>query len=208
MIHQDRLDAANKALELFHLNPQFRFEIKNNKLAICWYSTWNKNREPKKVSKVWTFMSKGSHYPSFDLPTGGTMTTALGQLVRWIRGMPCFPISVFHYWDSPNVGLYQDDMGKPSPGPSVFSVLTEAGYPEAVKCVVCGEKPDGMDWWSDEDVTGPCCNYGRCDKSKPLIEVMHKWVRVKTDRSAQEFVCLNCLWCTSDPVTGLCKKTA
>lgn len=156
MIHQDRLEAANKALKAFPIGQMFQFEIRNNRLAVWWTSTWTK-KEPVKVSKVWQFQYDGSLWPKFDLPTGGTMTQALSQLVRWIKGQPVMPIGVFEWWDSPTVKL-MDGEGAP-----IRKILLDAGYPETVKCVICGEKPKGLDWWSLDKLSGPCCSFGRCE---------------------------------------------
>lgn len=174
MIHLDRLEAANKALKLFPIGKLFQFEIVTTpfkddrvpaKRLAVWYSDyWNKGtrEEPKKVSKIWVFQCSGSHYPSFSLPTGGTMTNFLANLVLWIKGKPTMPLTVFEFWGTPNYGLFRDSE-KGDHTTEVVKILEEAGYPREVKCVVCKQKPKGLDWWSDDKKAGPCCSYGRCD---------------------------------------------
>jgi len=158
VINIDRMNAANQALKAFPIGNMFQFELKNNRLAVYWMDYWTRDRKPRKVSKVWHFQYDGSLWPKFRLPTGGTLTQFIGQLVRWIRDKPVLPLYVLRHWDSPNYGLFG------SYSDAVLAILIKAGYPETVKCVVCGDKPNGMDWWSRDNVSGPCCNWGSCEE--------------------------------------------
>lgn len=181
MIHLDRMDAANRALQAFPIGRKFSFEVKSGRVAICWVETWNK--VSKRVCKVWQHGSKGSHFPTFDVPTGGTMTGCLSMLVRWIRGENVMPLRVFKWWDEPQYAMFRNDDGTSS-GAKVMDILREAGYPETSKCMICGEEPKGLDWWNDKKKAGPCCSYGRCEvvPKKPEPQTTKAFLRVATSR--------------------------
>ena len=98
------------------------------------------------------WMCKGQDfYPvwSHRWPHGGTATVALSQLVRWAGGRPVLPLGSWRHWSAPSVGLVAKQ---------TVILLESAGYPEKVPCVLCGIILNGgLDWWSLDGVTGPCC---------------------------------------------------
>lgn len=82
---------------------------------------------------------------------GGTGLTAAAQLARYIRDLPRLPLSCWSYWESVGVG-----------DTNVYQLLTDNGYADKTNCILCGNKPDGIDWWSLDKLTGPCCTFGKC----------------------------------------------
>lgn len=85
---------------------------------------------------------------------GGTASTALAQLVRWVQGKPVLPLSTWRYWfgDKCRLARNRADEGLQS--------LIHGGYPETAACVLCKHTISGsMDWWSLKGVTGPCCGW-------------------------------------------------
>jgi hypothetical protein len=83
---------------------------------------------------------------------GGTASTALAQLVRWVQGKPVLPLSTWRYWFGDKCRLARDR------GDEGIKALIHAEYPDVARCVLCHEPiTGGMDWWSLDGVTGPCC---------------------------------------------------
>lgn len=102
-------------------------------------------------SKRWVCRPGQDFYPTWSrsAPWGGTQSTAISQLVRWIRGLPVLPMATWEYWSSEKVKLCK---------PEALAILRSAGYPEEAVCVLCGKKPAGLDWWHLDNVSGPCCS--------------------------------------------------
>jgi hypothetical protein len=93
---------------------------------------------------------------------GGTACTALSQLVRWIRGQPVLPLSTWRYWFSEKCWLARNR------GEEGIKALVHAGYPDVALCVLCGNPIEGgLDWWSLDNVTGPCCGWTTGCRQKP-----------------------------------------
>lgn len=85
---------------------------------------------------------------------GGTACTALAQLVRWIKGQPVLPLSTWRYWFGDKCQLARDR------GDEGIRALIHAEYPDVALCVLCRQPiTGGMDWWSLDGVTGPCCGW-------------------------------------------------
>lgn len=86
---------------------------------------------------------------------GGTASTALSQLVRWILGRPVLPYGTWRYWTGENVSLGRDR------GREILTLLQFAEYPHDVPCVLCGKSLLGrsLDWWHLDGVNGPCCSF-------------------------------------------------
>lgn len=114
------------------------------------YVSWICIGSMKQVTRRWQTRGQSFYSVWHDLwPAGGTSMTALSQLVRWCGGKPVLPISTWQYWASERVKLID---------PATVEVLRLAGYPELAKCVLCKQDITvGMDWWSLDGVTGPCC---------------------------------------------------
>ena len=86
---------------------------------------------------------------------GGTASTALSQLVRWIKGKPVLPLATWIYWGGEACRLLRHGNGPES----AIEQLKSGGYPQESNCVLCGEKLTGsLDWWSLDGVSGPCCS--------------------------------------------------
>lgn len=162
-INLEKLAQANRVLRTF--DKQYTIIVKHNRMALQWMAYPSRRGRPSRkpepifkipVSKAW-MTRNGSFYPTWRLHTGGTHTCAIAQLIRYVQGKTIFPLSVWQHWFS-----YQ---GVPDDRyPNLIATLQEIGWPEEVKCVVCGEKPKGMDWWNGRELSGPCCSFGRCDK--------------------------------------------
>lgn len=148
-IHLERLDAANAALAGFAQGTTI--EVLGGRVFVRWSSHRRGN-----VRKQW--MTRGQDfYPVWHRKWGhgGTATTALAQLVRWIQGRPVLPMRSWRHWMSETVSLGRDR------GPQILLALSNGGYPESSPCVLCGRDvaASSFDWWSLDGVSGPCCHY-------------------------------------------------
>lgn len=164
---QKRLDAANFVLRTFA--PETTISLaKSGHVEVSWTGY-----DGKKITKRW--MTRGqSFYPPWyrNWAHGGTASTALSQLVRFVKGKPVLPISTWRYWAGDRVALLrQGERGKNGgpTGEEAVNALLSAGYPEQVNCVVCGLElgSRGFDWWALDGVSGPCCGIGTgCQERK------------------------------------------
>lgn len=95
---------------------------------------------------------------------GGTACTALSQLVRWIQGKPVLPLATWRMWTGERVALGRER------GVHAVASLAAAGYPEIVKCVLCGgDLITSLDWWSLNKVSGPCCtSHNGCRQKRDI----------------------------------------
>lgn len=151
-----KLAAANRILEI--IAPSTRIERRTN----GWYITWTRFRGAS-MSRRWATRGQ-SFYPVWHRHWGhgGTCTTALSQLVRWCAGKPVLPISTWKYWTGKTVAMGRER------GPEIVQILTEAGYPQSVDCVLCGNQiVGGLDWWHLDGVSGPCCGWTSGCRQKP-----------------------------------------
>jgi hypothetical protein len=147
-----RLDVANRVLATF---SQSRIERRRG----GWYVLWENTRQGP-MAKRWHCRGQ-DFYPSWHRhwPGGGTACTALSQLIRWLRDQPVLPISSWRYWASETCKLLPA---------TVADALLEAGYPKHVPCVLCGDTiVGGLDWWSLDGVSGPCCDLASECRQKP-----------------------------------------
>lgn len=147
---QKRLDAANSALQFFA--KETRLELRNGRVWVTW-DRWDKTGT---ISKQWQVRSGQSFYPVWSRiwPHGGTCTTAMSQLVRWVQGKPVLPISSWQYWCSDKILIARER------GPELVDLLLSNGYPEHVSCVLCKTTIEGsLDWWNLGKVSGPCCGW-------------------------------------------------
>lgn len=122
-------------------------------------------------ARRWITRGGQSFYPiwSNKWGHGGTCCTALSQLVRWVQGKPVLPMSTWRYWTGERVALGRER------GVEIVQLLTDGGYPEHVKCVLCErEIQGGLDWWHLGDVSGPCCScHSGCRQVRSISEVAH-----------------------------------
>lgn len=139
------IDDANKCLAAFTTS---RIEVRRGGA----YVLWPKYRGEGEECRRWQCRGQ-DFYPTWhqQWPGGGTASTALAQLIRWVQGKPVLPIGTWYYWAGNNVKLLTR---------SVVDELKANGYPEYADCVLCHHRIDGgMDWWSLNGVTGPCCGW-------------------------------------------------
>jgi hypothetical protein len=145
---ETRIQIANRMLESFAPGTWLRLE--SGYVLVEW-----KNRALATISKRW--MTRGQDfYPVWNRQWtgGGTACTALSQLVRWVQGKPVLPASTWRYWAGEKCKLLRHGNWE-----ARLRELTDAGYPDVAKCVLCGnEISGGMDWWSLDGISGPCCS--------------------------------------------------
>lgn len=150
---ESRLATANRVLATFFAG---HIEKRKGGVYVCW-----SNKYDGDVSKRWQCRGQ-DFYPVWHhkYPGGGTSSTALSQLVRWIQGKPVLPISTWHYWSREQCKLLP---------PSAVDELVAGGYPQHVDCVLCGRLIVGsLDWWSLGKVSGPCCGWTTGCRQKPI----------------------------------------
>lgn len=143
----DRVKIANRVLATFAPGATIRL-CPTGYVLVKW------THEGVNVSKRW--MTRGQDfYPVWHRKWGhgGTATTALAQLVRWVQRKPVLPIASWRYWAGDKCRLLrQSDATQP------LADMVAAGYPEVARCVLCDCELDrAYDWWSLNGVTGPCC---------------------------------------------------
>lgn len=140
-----KLEAANQVLRCFA--PGARIE---RRIAGGWNVCWKDSRG-KPIRKHW--QTKGQDfYPVWSWPHGGTATTALSQLIRFLQGRPVFGQPTWNYWRSERIQLRVSD--------EALEALIQAGYPNEIHCCLCDRHLTGqLDWWSLDGVSGPCCTH-------------------------------------------------
>ena len=139
-----RCSTANRVLATFF---DGRIEQRKGGMYVCWSNSWQGD-----IAKRWQCRGQ-DFYPVWHrkYPGGGTSSTALSQLIRWIQGKPVLPISTWQMWASERCKLLPQ---------SAVDELLAGGYPEHVDCVLCGNQiVGGLDWWSLDGVSGPCCGW-------------------------------------------------
>ena len=133
----DRLSVANAVIQTFAPGTFLRLE--SGYVLV----EWKNHRGPQ--SKRW--MTRGQDfYPVWHKAWGhgGTATTALAQLVRWIKGKPVLPLPTWQYWSGDKCRLLRQGDAQ-----MALESLQSAGYPATATCVLCKETiTGGMDWWS------------------------------------------------------------
>lgn len=151
---ETRLRDANAVCQLFV--PDTSLHLVNGHIVVEWTSGKSRYR------RRWMTRGQG-FYPVWHrwYAHGGTCTTAVSQLVRWVQGKPVLPLSTWRYWTSPTVDIGQNN------GAAIVAALDGFGYPKSAKCVLCGRSLSQFDWWSLEKVSGPCCNYRDGCRQKP-----------------------------------------
>jgi hypothetical protein len=146
------IEVANSVLSSFF---DGRIEKRRGGTYVCWHSHYH-----GEMTKRW--MCRGQDfYPVWHrkYPGGGTSTTALSQLVRWVQSKPVLPISTWRMWASEKCQLL--------PMPAVDELI-DGGYPVHVNCVLCHNQIEGgLDWWSLDKVSGPCCGWTSGCRQKP-----------------------------------------
>jgi hypothetical protein len=141
-----RLETANQVINL--LMPSTRLLVQSDHICVEWKTSKGI------VCKQWQ-THKGSFFPTWSekFPTGGTVTTAIAQLINWVRDKPCLPIQTWRYWCGDSVRM------RPL---VILDILDRAGYPSEFRCVFCGKKDGQMDWYTFNKQSGLGC-YSPCD---------------------------------------------
>lgn len=147
----NRLETANTVLRLFAPDTWI---TQGRGVWVHWKRS--NGYQPSEMRRKWMVRRGNDFYPVWHRywGHGGTCTTALSQLVRFIQERPVLPISTWRMWTGENVRLGRDN------GPQIVQTLLDGEYPEHVPCVLCGETIVGhLDWWSLDKVSGPCCGW-------------------------------------------------
>lgn len=150
-VDHKKIEAANAVLAIIAERTQIERRCSG------WYVTWSRSNGDT-LSRRWS-VCDGSHYPPWyrHWGHGGTCTQALHQLIRWCQERPVLPLATWHYWCGQQVYLARDR------GAEACSLLSDAGWPHNVPCVLCGVDLAGsIDWWGLGGVSGPCCKWGGC----------------------------------------------
>lgn len=157
-MNEERRQIANKALAFFSKNVSI---LPNGKVRFPVYPYG----ENDFLEKQWVPISRGSFYPKWHrkFTHGGTVTTALCQLVRFVNEQPVLPLSSWEYWCGNSVALAGER------GQELINILRHV-WPDA-KCVLCGEAMTGVDWWTDKKRDGPCCSWSAGCRQK--VESMY-----------------------------------
>lgn len=149
------LEVANLVLQTFF---QGTIERRKGGVFVSWIG-----HSGKRIEKRWQCRGQ-DFYPVWyrHYPGGGTSSTALSQLVRWIQRKPVLPISTWQMWASERCKLLPKD---------AVDLLLAGGYPQHVDCVLCQQQIEGsLDWWSLDGVTGPCCGWTSGCRQKTVEE--------------------------------------
>lgn len=147
MSQQQKIQTANSVLEIIALRTTIAIAPSGHAVV-----NWSYN-DGRQFSRRW--MTRGQDfYPTWHRHWGhgGTCTTALSQLVRWVQCKPILSLNTWRWWTGRQVA-----MGG-SRGEEIINLLSQGGYPESVRCVLCDCILEGsIDWWSLKGVSGPCC---------------------------------------------------
>lgn len=146
----ERIEICNRVLQCFAQETTLRLESTGH-VIVCWTSSCG-----EQIERRW--MTRGQDfYPVWykKWGHGGTASTALAQLVRWVRGMAVLPLATWRYWAGERCALLRHGDAN-----EAIAALGAAGYPETAVCVLCRQTiSGGMDWWSLDGVSGPCCSW-------------------------------------------------
>lgn len=154
----ERLVTANHVLESFQ--PAIRLYMRVGHLRMYWDVRDGNPRYdyPAHLRGDGLWPRYGYHTPPC---CGGTGLQSLVQLIRYVRNLTRFPILTWEYWSSGPVQLC---------GQNTVELLRQSDYgdPKKTCCILCGsaEFKGGIDWWSLNGKTGPCCYMGLCRRDE------------------------------------------
>lgn len=155
MVNEARRKVANQALALFADRISI---LEDGRVRFQVYPYGDANY----LERRWIGMSRGSHYPKWHrkLCYGGTVTTALHQLVRFVHCKPVVSIASWFWWCGDTVGIAGEQ------GADLVTLL-KPHWPEA-RCVLCDRslEGEGLDWWADKKRVGPACSWARGCRQK------------------------------------------
>lgn len=153
---EERLIAANGALKCFAADTEI--VNRSSGLAVRW------QQSGRSIERRWQLQRGSDTYPIWhrNWGHGGTATTALSNLIRWIRGQPVVPLTTWRYWSTKTVYLMREK------GDECCELLAAAGWPAVASCVLCGRVVERFDWWHLGKVSGPCCHYRSGCRQRPV----------------------------------------
>ena len=149
MKRDERVRICNLVLEYFAGDTWI--SVSRGRIRVNWSRS-----DGTGLSREWQTRGGQDFYPVWHNKWGhgGTASTALSQLVRWIQDRPVLPLGTWRHWMGPKCYLGREH------GPEAVEMLRDAGYPEVAICVLCHKVIDGgMDWWNLDGVSGPCCDH-------------------------------------------------
>lgn len=144
-----RMAVAQEVLGLFASGT--RLEWRPGRGMFVVWRRWGLDDE---VARRWQTSGGQEFYPVWKRQWhhGGTCSTALSQLIRWVQGRPVMPLSSWRWWTGPQVRLGREQ------GPKILELLRAGGYPETAVCVKCGKAiTERLDWGNRGRVAGPIC---------------------------------------------------
>lgn len=155
---KDRIKTANHILET--LGYGIELYQGNRELRMRW-PKWNKAGCHDFPARL---RGDGS-WPAFGYrqrPCGGTGIQALAQVIRYVRNLPRLPVITWQYWTSDKVKIGNAQ---------TLEIIKSSDYGDPTKtcCILCGctDFKNGLDWWSLDGKTGPCCMFEACEEKKP-----------------------------------------
>jgi len=158
---EQRLVQANSVLPTFTFRGVVLELDSTGHVVVCWTSA----HKPALVRKRW--VTRGSDFhPTWRYPWGGTQSTAIAQLVRWVQGKPTLPLGSWEYWASDTVKLC---------GPETLEALRAINWPAKPICVLCGNECAGLDWWNLDGVSGPCCSAWKVTSCRFVRDPPTQW---------------------------------
>lgn len=151
--NSDLLANANRALDL--LMPGTEMSIHNGRVCL------KPDYPPNSPAKQWRLRPGSGSWTYTRYHWGSTSQAAIANLVKWVQGRPCVPLSTWEYWASTRVKLARDR------GRDLVALLRSSGYPEKAYCILCGRHVTSFDWWSRGRVNGPVCWWTEGCKQEP-----------------------------------------
>lgn len=144
-----RMGVAQEVLALFAEGTRLEWRPGRGMFVV-----WKSFRPPHEMARRWQTSGGQEFYPVWHRRWGhgGTCSTALSQLIRWVQGRPVLPLSSWRWWIGPQVGLGREQ------GPKIVELLAAGGYPQTAHCVKCGQPiTERLDWGNRGKVAGPIC---------------------------------------------------
>lgn len=135
-VNPARLKLANDVLDTLYGDFQIHYD---KGVRITW-SDYRGNP----YSKRWS--AERNFYPPFDLPTGGTVTVAICQLIRYVQNRNVLPLTTWEYWAGLKIWKVPEMRDKG------LALLRDSDYPKYPICVFCGVdlRHKAWDWYSQK----------------------------------------------------------
>lgn len=143
-VDTNKLKAVNEVLSLFAKGTVVEFQPGRG-IVVTWINAFD-----KKITRRWQGDPNNEGRPTWfkDYPHGGTIKSALVQLVLWLQNKPVLRLSFWTYWAAEGAGIPWNVPG----------ILKKAGYPAQDICLKCGllMQPN-VDWCGREGPRGVKC---------------------------------------------------